>query len=274
MTNSNTLCKELLQRFQIDEDVSEKREIIYYLAEHRTGLTKSEIITGRETSLCAADFENDLARLNQYEPIQYVTGLAWFCGRKFSVNSNVLIPRPETEEIIQLVKNNKPNSPAILDVGTGSGCLAISLALEIPNATVSALDISEGALSVAKENAKALQANVRFFLLDVLKEMPIGKYDFIVSNPPYIAPQDMEKLSPTVRFEPTLALTPGNNNFYTRLAEWRHLLKPSGKMVLEFVPNEVLTELSLKDVFYGKGFSKVEVHGSGISRVEFLVGIN
>jgi len=271
MTNSNTLCKELLRRLRAEEDISEKREIIYYLAECRTGFTKSEIVQGKATPLCAADFESDLARLNNYEPVQYVTGIAWFCGRKFSVNSEVLIPRPETEELVQLVKNYKPRSPSVLDVGTGSGCLAVSLALEIPNAAVSALDISEGALTVAKENAKLLRADVRFFLMDALTEMPSGEYDFIVSNPPYIAPQDMEKLPPVVRFEPVIALTPGNRNFYQSLSDRRHLLKPSGKMILEFVPNESVTEESLIAIFRDKGFSKATVRSSAISNVGFLI---
>lgn len=272
MTRSNTLCQELLRCFRIAEDISEKKEIIYRLVEHRTGLTKSEIMAGKETPLRVSDFENELARLNQYEPIQYVTGFAWFYGRKFSVNPQVLIPRPETEEIIDLVKKFAPRSPAMLDVGTGSGCLAVSLALEFPEACVSALDISAGALDVARENARLLHANVNFFLMDALHRMPTGEFDFIVSNPPYIAPQDMEKLSPTVRFEPALALTPGNHNFYRRLSEWRHLLKPSGKMVLEFVPNEVLSEESLKKIFYEKEFSKVEAVRSGISNAGFVVG--
>lgn len=122
------------------------------------------------------------------EPVQYVLGRAEFCGRWFSVRPSVLIPRPETEELCAwITADSKASaSPKVLDIGTGSGCIAITLQLDMPESKVTAWDISADALDVARENAQQLGANVNFVKLDALNAKPEGEWDVIVSNPPYI----------------------------------------------------------------------------------------
>ncbi|MGP4106172.1 peptide chain release factor N(5)-glutamine methyltransferase [Virgibacillus sp. L01] len=155
-------------------------------------------------------------------PIQHMIGHEEFYGRKFSVNEHTLIPRPETEELVQQVIQTAANEPiTIVDIGTGSGIIAVTLALELPKATVFATDISEGALTVAHQNAKQLGADVTFLQGDFLKPFIGKKADIIVSNPPYIAHQDKADLTDTVgKFDPDLALFADENG----LAAYRQII--------------------------------------------------
>src|SRR5690606_11526625 len=122
-----------------------------------------------------------------HEPVQHILGRAWFYGREFMVNRHVLIPRPETEELVNWIVDQKMTNPKILDIGTGSGCIALSLALEIPGAHTDAIEVSPDALDVAQANAAALGVHLNFIKTDILKLQTLpGKYDVIVSNPPYI----------------------------------------------------------------------------------------
>jgi len=153
---------------------------------------------GKEISLEEKEkFESAIHRLSLHEPIQYIIGETEFFGLKFKVNKNVLIPRPETEELVQWILDDvggakNPQNLKILDIGTGSGCIAISLAKNLPNAEVFALDISEKALKTARENAGLDKVNVDFIQADILNlEALTGKFDVIVSNPPYV--REMEK---------------------------------------------------------------------------------
>ena len=128
-----------------------------------------------------------IARLQRHEPLQYIIGSARFHGHKFKVTPAVLIPRPETEQLVDLIVNeNKASDLRVLDMGTGSGCIAISLARALKFACVDALDVSREALAIARENAAALKVKVRFFEHDMLLPQPAATYDIIVSNPPYI----------------------------------------------------------------------------------------
>ena len=139
-------------------------------------------------------------------PLQYIVGRQEFYGRYFRVTRDVLIPRPETEHLVEAVLELEPSAPRILDVGTGSGCIAVTLALEIPDARVFASDISESALLVARANASALHAPVSFACMDVLDAVA-GNFEFIVSNPPYVRRGDMSRLQREVReYEPHVAL--------------------------------------------------------------------
>lgn len=149
-------------------------------------------------------------RLLQREPIQYVLGTAWFYGLPFKVNSNVLIPRPETEELVDLIIKENPTAQRIVDICTGSGCIAISLKKNLPNASVWATDFIDGALGVANQNAKALEADVIIIKHDALSEdytdLP-NDCDVIVSNPPYVKENEKESLEPHVlNHEPHTAL--------------------------------------------------------------------
>lgn len=183
-----------------------------------------------------------IERLKTNEPIQYIIGEEEFFGLKFKVTTDTLIPRPETEELVELIlKENKNFNPkaSILDIGTGSGCIAISLAKYMPEAEVSAWDISAGALSVARVNADLNAVSVDMQQVDVLGDYPQNrKYDLIVSNPPYV--MDSEKLEMTANvldYEPHTALFVPDNKallFYERIADvGRELLKSNGKLYFE-----------------------------------------
>ena len=210
MTNSKELFNELISRVRINEDKSEIQSIIYLLLEKRLKLTKTEILANKAiNSVDPSSFDSSIEQINANKPIQYILGEAAFYGRTFTVNSAVLIPRPETELLIhEIVSHNKSKSPKILDIGTGSGCIAISLALEIDHSTVYASDISKGALEVARQNAKTLGAGVTFLEHNILTdEISVDQFDLIVSNPPYISQQEKESMKSNVlSHEPHLAL--------------------------------------------------------------------
>ena len=170
-------------------------------------------------------------------PLQYIVGRQEFYGRYFRVTPAVLIPRPETEHIVEAVLENEiPPAPRIFDVGTGSGCIAVTLALEIPAARVFASDISERALEVARDNASLLGAPVSFVCADFLDGIA-GEFDFIVSNPPYVKRGDMSRLQREVReYEPHVALFSPEDELevYRRLlAGAERLLNPGGHLLLE-----------------------------------------
>lgn len=184
--------------------------------------------------------EEILTRLLRYEPIQYIEGKARFLGRDFHVEPGVLIPRPETEELVERMLKEVPAKARIADIGTGSGCIAVTLALEVPGAQVQAWDISEAALQVAKQNAQALQANVDFIQRDVLVWEPEEReaLDIIVSNPPYVTEAERDEMEPNVLlYEPEGALFVPNNDplrFYRRIGQLgRDLLVPGGKLYFE-----------------------------------------
>ena len=209
----------------------------------------------------------DLKRLEKYskellkgKPVQYVLGEAWFAGMCLAVNEHTLIPRPETEELVNLCANwattNKiHHAPLqILEVGTGSGCIAIALLKKLPNAQITAVDISNEAIKVASANAIANNTAITFITLDFLDEttwLGLGSYDIIISNPPYIADNEKESMAVHVLdFEPHTALFVTNNNphiFYTALANFgKTHLHHGGALFVEI--NQALG-LQTQDVF-------------------------
>lgn len=172
--------------------------------------------------------------------MQYIEGRTLFLGREFWVAPGVLIPRPETEELVELMLKEIPADARILDVGTGSGCIAISLAKELPDALVTAWDVSPEALSVARANARKLQADVRFVECDVLacQVDEVGLYDVIVSNPPYVTEAEKADMEPNVlQWEPSLALFVPDDDplrFYRRIAVLgRDMLTDGGRLYFE-----------------------------------------
>lgn len=186
------------------------------------------------------EIDKIIGRLQQHEPIQYILGETEFFGMPFFVDENVLIPRPETEELIELIIDENPHHQlSILDIGTGSGCIAIALAKQMNNANVAAWDISEGALNIAQQNATRNEVKVTFAHVDVLSEYPTdNKFDIIVSNPPYILDREKKTMDSNVlKYEPHTALfVPDENGllFYKRIADIAiDLLKPSGKLYFE-----------------------------------------
>lgn len=180
-----------------------------------------------------------ITRLRRHEPLQYVVGSARFHGHKFTVTSAVLIPRPETEQLVDLiVDENTASDLRVLDMGTGSGCIAISLARALRFAQVDALDVSRDALAVARENAAALKAKVRFFESDMLLPQPAATYDIIVSNPPYVTWSERESMEANVKdYEPSQALFVPDNDpllFYKSIAPYAmQSLDKGGRLYLE-----------------------------------------
>lgn len=186
------------------------------------------------------ELEDILQRLSRFEPLQYIEGRTLFLGRELWVAPGVLIPRPETEELVELMLKEIPADARILDVGTGSGCIAISLAKELPDTLVTAWDVSPEALSVARVNARKLQANVRFVECDVLacQVDKAGLYDVIVSNPPYVTEAEKADMEPNVlQWEPSLALFVPDDDplrFYRRIAVLgRDMLADGGRLYFE-----------------------------------------
>lgn len=197
-------------------------------------------------------------------PLQYIIGRQEFYGRYFHVSPAVLIPRPETEHIIEAVLEMRPASPRIIDVGTGSGCISVTLALEIPGAEVFASDISEEALHVARQNASTLGATVGFICMDVLDAVR-APFDFVVSNPPYVRPGDLHRLQREVRdHEPHVALFTSDDELgiYRRIVPAAHeLLRSGGHLIMEIGIGMEERVLTLFDTGWKKLPTKADLQG-------------
>lgn len=204
-----------------------------------------DIYLGKDIQLSESkqgELENIIGRLQNNEPIQYIRGTADFCGRTFYVAPGVLIPRPETAELVELIAKENVNADSIrvLDIGTGSGCIAISLAKYFLKADVTAWDVSGDALKIACRNNEALRAQVRFVEQDVFSDIAFNEngYDIIVSNPPYITESEKQMMESNVLdWEPETALFVPNDEplrFYDRIAEvGQKILNPDGKLYFE-----------------------------------------
>ena len=227
----------------------------------------------RDTVTLTDEKERQLAdaikRLKENEPLQYILGEAEFCGLRLRVNPSVLIPRPETGELVRLIASeNKNTHPRILDIGTGSGCIAIALAKELPQSTVSAWDISEEALIVAKENSITCGTKINLAQRDILTYTPAetDKFDIIVSNPPYIKEKEKSLMESNVLdWEPSLALFVPDDNpllFYRTIAEKaKTMLAPGGELYFEINREHgtdtctMLTELGYTNIHLHKDFA-------------------
>ena len=217
-----------------------------------------------------------IARLRRHEPLQYIVGSARFHGHKFKVTPAVLIPRPETEQLVDIiVDENTASDLRVLDMGTGSGCIAISLARVLKFAQVEALDVSRDALAVARENAATLKAKVRFFESDMLSPQPPARYDIIVSNPPYICWSEREAMDRNVKdYEPGQALFVPDNDpllFYKAIAPYAaQSLERGGRLYLEInqrFGNEV------KRLLEDNGFDEVRIIEDSFGKVRFAAAI-
>jgi release factor glutamine methyltransferase len=223
-------------------------------------------------------YKRSLARLIKGEPVQYITGKAHFYGFDFKVSPAVLIPRRETEELVDIIvrENKNEKQLSMLDIGTGSGCIAIALKKILSNTKVNAMDVSEDALEIARENARILAAEINFIQADILKEKIIsGPYDIIVSNPPYIAPEEAKAMHKNVlEYEPHLALfTPGNDHlvFYDRIAMLAsEALKPGG--ILYFEINESKGE-EMHKLLELHSFQEIKIIEDMQGKERFAVGI-
>jgi release factor glutamine methyltransferase len=224
-------------------------------------LSSMDIILKKEVDL-PADWSSRLARLAAGEPLQYVMGKTYFRDHLFQVNADTLIPRPETEELVDLVLSHAPENASVLDVGTGSGCIPISLKLERPSLTVEAWDISAGALTMARQNAKALEAEVKFKQQDIFAwHSSEGNWDVIVSNPPYVTEEEKKEMANHVLdFEPHLALFVPNDDalkYYAALADFAlERLTPRGYLCLEI--NQYFGTQTV-ELLFSKGFQEVKL---------------
>ena len=200
----------------------------------------------------------------KHEPLQYITGTCEFYGREFQISPKVLIPRQETERLVDIVikKIKNINNPTILDIGTGSGCIASTLALERSDTNLFGVDISSDAIDIAEKNKSIFSLkNVHFRNMDILSELPLKKFDIIVSNPPYISIKELSNLMPEVRdYEPQIALTDFNNGlmFYKRIAKIsREILKPDSWIILEVGLNEHPDKV--KSIFNDMDYNNLEL---------------
>lgn len=269
MQSSKQLYDNLLQQITAYKS-QEAKEIVFWLMDFYLGLRKIDILSDKSFEK-AIDWANIVERLNNNEPIQYILGETEFYGRRFLVNDSVLIPRPETEELVKYIvdkqKNQFPvsnNQLSILDIGTGSGCIAISLAKELQNFKVTAYDISEKALEIAKKNAALNKANVVFEKVDILNNQFLilnSQLSILISNPPYVTKQEIDRMQKNVLdFEPHLALFVEDSEpliFYEAIANFAfNNLTDNGLVAVEI--NETLGE-ETAEVFRRKGFSEVEI---------------
>lgn len=248
------------------QDIYSEVEIRYFfydILEKITGFSRTQLMANVDIELSenqTADAENFVERLKNNEPIQYVLGETEFYGLKFKVTPSVLIPRPETEELIDLPPN--PLNGELLDIGTGSGCIAISFKKKFPDLNVSAMDVSPEALKVAKENAILNGVEINFIQADILNLNTLGKkYDVIVSNPPYIPESDKKEMELNVLdYEPSLALFVPDYDalvFYRKIAELgRTYLNRDGKLYFEIHHQQAE---NIKKLLASYGYTDIQI---------------
>jgi release factor glutamine methyltransferase len=239
MTTFSALVKKLSSQLEI-YDSQEATSLVNWLLEHHLGLRRVDMMHFLEEKDLPKKLFEDMDRLKTGEPIQYILGKAPFYGHEFIVNPTTLIPRNETEELVHLIlKENKSAGLKILDIGTGTGCIPISLALELDQAAVFGIDISDEALEVARKNATLHHVEVNFLECNILEELPaVDELDILVSNPPYIPMKGKALMHRNVLdFEPELALFVPDSDpllFYSVIAEkGKVLLKKGGKLYFE-----------------------------------------
>lgn len=230
------------------------------------GQTTIDYYLGKDIILSSKEMQKlngILARLLNFEPIQYIQGTARFLERSYHVAPGVLIPRPETEELVEVMLREIPSDARILDIGTGSGCIAISLSKTFPNAKVTAWDVSEDALCIARRNNDDLQASVCFVKQDVLAWRGDGGqcYDVIVSNPPYITESEKQEMERNVLdWEPFSALFVPNNDpllFYRKIGELgRMILADGGRLYFEI--NRAYGEATAM-MLCGQGYTGIRI---------------
>lgn len=245
----------------------ETKAMAFMLLEHYLRLRSVDVMVDRPIPAddSQPNWDKIIERLNQSEPIQHIIGATFFCGLEFKVSPSVLIPRPETEELVRLIVKDcfwDENPVKIVDIGTGSGCIAIALDRFMSFAKVWGWDVSDDALAIARENAHQLLSEVTFEKYDILKDTSFeGQFDVVVSNPPYVTYAEQTSMQPNVlRFEPHLALFVEDEDpllFYKAIAVFctKHL-KVGGTCYLEI--NELFGEV-VKQLFIEKGFKNVEI---------------
>jgi len=254
------------EKYLKDRSFDSPRNEIEILLLHLIGCEKIDLYLDFEKVIKPEDLitlRGWIKRRVNREPIQHIIGHSEFYGRRFIVNQDVLIPRPETETVIDISIDalSKKNTPVIIDIGTGSGCIGITLALEIPHSKVFAIDISEAALSIAKKNAAIYNLkNIEFIKMDFLSKDIKHNVDLLVSNPPYIPQKEISSLMRDVKeYEPMIALTDNSNGlvFYQKISKIiPHVVKKNGVTILEVGRGDHHNKV--KEVFSKEGYSDIE----------------
>ncbi|HYG20739.1 MAG TPA: peptide chain release factor N(5)-glutamine methyltransferase [Ohtaekwangia sp.] len=268
MKNSKALFEDFIRQINTTDDADDTRSVAFLVFEALFSVTRTDVMAGKHLPLSEAQQHRlgEIARrLNAHEPVQYVLGEAVFYERTFVVNRDVLIPRPETEELVREVLNEIPSQKTglkVIDIGTGSGCIPVTLKLARNDLEVYATDISEEALNVAHMNAVRLHADVRFFKNDVLSEaLPVTGLDVVVSNPPYIAREEKGTMAKrVVQYEPDQALFVSNDDpllFYRRIVDHARKSLCAGGMIFVEINERFGNDVAI--VFRDAGFSGVSV---------------
>lgn len=256
--------KHFVEKLQLLYPNEEINAFFYLLTENFLGIKRVEVSIQLERPLTIVEtklFDSALSALQKEQPIQYIIGETNFYGLQLKVNSSTLIPRPETEELVDwIIKENRHNSPEIIDIGAGTGCIAISLAKHIKNANLTAIDISEEALKIAEKNARLNNSIVEFIQKDILRVSRLPMlYDVIVSNPPYIRNSEKQFIQNNVlSYEPHSALFVSDFDpllFYNKIADIAFKsLNPDGLLYFEI--NEAFGE-ELVALLMNKGFKNI-----------------
>lgn len=260
---------------------SEIDSILHLVLEHYLGYSKTELVTKKNENLNQSDLLKlyfCCKELKKSTPIQYILKEAWFYNLKFFVNSQVLIPRPETEELVDIILKETTSCFSFLDIGTGSGCIPISIKNHIKNSQIYACDISKKALEVARKNARAINTDLTFIEVDILNDLEVEKkitetFDVIISNPPYIKQDEKNSLSGhVINYEPDLALfVNGSDNiiFYKKIIDLcQTKLNTKGKLYFEL--NPLTAENVLQYAKESKQFSTTELIKDMSGNVRFL----
>ena len=256
-------------------EMDELNSIFNILSEEYLKIPRSKILLANEIYLDDEKqtlFLSALERLKTHEPIQYILGKTSFMDMEFKVNGSVLIPRPQTEELVRLILKEDLDGKEILDIGTGSGCIAISLAKYLPNAKVTALDISSDSLRVAKQNAKFNNVEVNFINADIFEYQSYKKYDVIVSNPPYVTESEKPLMKKNVLdFEPDLALFVDDNEplkYYESIIKFsRNYLNKNGQIFFEINENK---RKGIENILVENDQSKSDFFQDSFKKIRFL----
>ena len=280
--NSKTLFRDFVKGIELLESHDEIQSMAYLVFENIFGLTKTAIMAEESVFLSQAirhRLDEIVARINRSEPVQYILGECFFYGRNFNVNPAVLIPRPETEELVRLIidfvrKSNRKNY-RVLDIGTGSGCIAITLALELNGIEVFGTDTSAEGLATASANAKKLAASVKYLNHDVLNSNLPFSVDIIVSNPPYIGWDEFNTMAKNVvEHEPTLALFVDSDDpllFYKAiLKRAKESLTPGGLLAVEI--NERFGK-EVQRLFVANDLDEVEIIQDAFGKDRIVKGV-
>jgi release factor glutamine methyltransferase len=242
---------------------SEAKSLVGWLLEDYFGINRTDLLLDKAVDIQEQNrMEWAIARLLDHEPVQHLLGYAWFMDRKFNVSPEVLIPRQETEELVRLIIDENPGFTGnILDIGTGSGIIPISLKLAFPQAQVSGLDVSASALNIAQQNAAQHAALINWIQLDIMKDVLTHRYEIIVSNPPYIMDSEKKQMSPNVvGKDPDLALFVPDDDplrFYRQIVSIsQDLLHSEGQLYFEI--NERFGS-DVSRLLTNAGFAEVKV---------------